>query len=73
MKIFIKTKPESKSASIEKTGNFSYLVSVREPAKQGKANQAVISALAKHFGVNKSKIRIIIGANLRNKIIEISQ
>ncbi|MDR0967616.1 MAG: DUF167 domain-containing protein [Rickettsiales bacterium] len=37
----------------------------------GAANDAVIKMLAKHFGVPKSKIRIIRGATSRDKVIEI--
>lgn len=39
--------------------------------ENGRANDAVIKALAKHFGVAKSQIKIVRGIAARDKIIEI--
>jgi uncharacterized protein (TIGR00251 family) len=71
MKIFIKTKPSAKQEKIEKIGEKSFEVFVKAPAKNGKANEAVIRILAKHFSVTKSSIKIIAGATARQKIVEI--
>jgi len=46
-----------------------YVTAVPE---KGKANEAVIVLLAKHFGVAKSKIKIIKGEASRWKIVEIT-
>ncbi len=48
-----------------------FKVWVKEPAKEGKANQAVIKALAKYFSVPKSSVNIVSGAGGKQKIIEI--
>ena len=42
------------------------------PPVDGKANQALIKFLAKHYNVSKSSIEIIKGEKSRNKIIEIN-
>ena len=39
--------------------------------ENGHANNAVIKALAKHFGVAKSQIKIVRGVTARDKVIEI--
>lgn len=46
-------------------------VHVNAPAVDGKANEAVIDILAKHFGVRKSAVRILKGQLSREKLVEI--
>ena len=48
-----------------------YKVSVKEPAKEGRANWAVERALAKHFNVSPSRVRIVSGQTSKTKIVEI--
>ncbi len=48
-----------------------YIVRVKAPAVSGKANKAVIEALAAYFKVKKTSIRLVKGAKARNKTIEI--
>ncbi len=38
----------------------------------GKANESVIKLLAKHFGIAKSKIKLVRGETSRDKVIEIN-
>lgn len=40
---------------------------VREPATEGKANKAAVELLASHFGVPKSRVRLVAGALSRVK------
>jgi len=72
MKISIKIKPGSKQEKIEKDFLGGYNVWVREPAKEGKANEAAIELLAKHFDVPKSSVNLISGFSSKKKIFEIS-
>ncbi|MQY29912.1 DUF167 domain-containing protein [Nocardia aurantia] len=46
-------------------------VYVRAPAVEGKANRAAAEALARHFGVPKSAVRLTAGATSRFKRFEI--
>ena len=48
-----------------------YKVWVKAPAKENKANLAVVKLLAKHFQTSKSKVRIISGQKSKKKLIEI--
>jgi len=72
MKIQVKVKPSSKTEDISREG-YSFIVKVKEPPKEGKANQAVIKLLAEHFGVPQSQVRILSGFRSRNKIIEVAE
>lgn len=70
MKIQVKVKPNSKTEELSQEGD-SFIVKVREPPKEGKANQAVIKLLAQHFGIPQSQVRILSGFNSRDKVAEI--
>ena len=72
MKIQIKVKPNSRTAELIQEGD-SFIVKVKEPPKEGKANQAVIKVLAEHFGVPQSQVRILSGFRSRNKVIEVAK
>lgn len=72
MKIFVKVKANSKTEKIEKMDGKNFIVSVKTPAKEGKANSAVVKALAEYFGVAKSDVVIISGLSSKQKIIEVA-
>jgi len=72
MKIQVKVKPNSKTEELSQEGD-SFIARVREPPKEGKANQAVIKLLAAHFGVRQSQVRILSGFRSRNKVIEVEE
>ena len=63
--------PNAKQASVAHVGDSSYEVRVDERAEQGKANRRLIEILSDHFKVSKSKIKIIRGANSRDKLVEV--
>jgi uncharacterized protein (TIGR00251 family) len=70
MKIRAKVIPNSKTEEVVKEGD-RFLVRVKEPAKEGKANRAVIKLLAGHFGVSQRQVVISSGVGSRNKVIEV--
>ena len=72
MKIQVKVKPGSKTEELSREGD-SFIVKVKEPPKEGRANQAVIKLLAQHFGVPQSQVRIISGFRNKNKVIEVAE
>lgn len=73
MKIFVKAKPNSKNEGIKKLSETNLEVCVKEPPVKGRANAAIIEALAKHFKVPLSKVRLISGFSSKQKIIEIEK
>jgi uncharacterized protein (TIGR00251 family) len=70
MKISVRVKPNMKQEKVEKVDNV-FTVNVKEPAKEGRANKAVVDLLSKYFKIPKSKIVILSGMKSKQKIIEI--
>jgi len=73
MKIFVKVKPKSKKEKIEKLGNTNFKVYVKELPEKGKANVAVLKALADYFGVSRQNVQIVSGSTSKLKVIEIKK
>ena len=72
MLVKVKVFPNSKKEGVIEKSTDSFEVRVREKAKQGQANKAVIRSLANYLKISPQKIRIIKGFKRRNKIIDIS-
>lgn len=72
MKIIVKIKPNSKEESVVKTGEEEFTLRVKAPAKEGKANKAVIDLLSGYFDIPKSRIIIIKGLASKTKVISIT-
>lgn len=82
MKILVKAKPFSKEEKVEKIPQegFDFLddkmdmykVWIKEVPEDGKANEAVIKALAKYFDTAKSNIELIKGSTSSEKIFNIN-
>ncbi len=76
-KISVKVTPKASRNKIvpymlpDEKGNDFYKIYITAPAEDGKANKAVIDALADYYDIAKSKISIISGLTSRTKIIEI--
>jgi len=73
MKIFVKVKPKAKEEKVEKIDDINFKVFVKQLPEKGRANRAVIKALANYFNTSQSNIQIISGSNSRLKIIEITK
>jgi hypothetical protein len=71
MRIYIKVVPKSSRNKVEKISEGDYKVWVTAPPVDGKANEAVIKLLAKHFSVSKSLVEIVGGKSAKTKIIDI--
>lgn len=64
--------PRAKTLGIEPLPDGSLKVRVTAPAEGGRANRAVIEALAEHFDVPKRAVTIVRGASSRQKLIKIA-
>lgn len=73
MRIEVKVTPRAKRPGIEAQADGSLVVKVREPAENGRANEAVIEALAEHFDVPRRAVVIVHGHTSRRKLIEIAE
>ena len=70
MKINVRVITRSaKEEVVEQAGG--YTVRVRAAPQEGKANEAVVRLLARHFGVPRSAVCIVSGFTVRNKVVEI--
>lgn len=72
MKIFIKAKPNAKEDRIKKIDDTHFEVFVKEPPVQGRANGAIIKALADFLNIAPSRLSIISGHTSRRKVINVS-
>ena len=70
MKMAVRVKPRSRVEEVSGEGD-SYVVRVKEPPVEGRANRAVLRLLASHLGVPESRLRIVSGFSSRNKVIEV--
>ena len=70
MKVQVRVKPNSRTDEINQEGN-NFIVKVKEPPREGRANQAVIKLLAQHFGVSQGQVRILSGFKSKNKVVEV--
>lgn len=71
MKINIKAKPNSKEEQVEKISENEFVVSVKEPPIGGRANTAILRALADYLNISSSHLRIVSGYTSRQKVVEI--
>ena len=73
MRINVRAVPNSKTPAIIRIDEGSYRARVDAPATEGRANERLVEMLADHFGVSKSSIRILRGANARDKLVQIGE
>lgn len=72
MKIYVTAKPNARENKVERHDEIHFTISVQAPPVQGKANAAVIAALAEYLDIAKSRIIILRGQTSKEKIVEIS-
>ncbi len=70
MKIFVKAKPRSKEERVEKIDDTHFIVAVKNPPVQGKANAAIRKALAQYCGVPVSSIKLTSRFSSKEKTFE---
>ncbi|OHA49163.1 MAG: hypothetical protein A2Z62_00155 [Candidatus Terrybacteria bacterium RIFCSPLOWO2_02_42_20] len=71
MRISVKAKTNAKKELVEKITDKEFVVSVKEPPIDGRANWAICRAVAEYFGVSPSRVNVISGQSAKNKILEI--
>jgi uncharacterized protein (TIGR00251 family) len=71
LKVQPKASRDAIEGAVETPDGWALKVAVSAPPDKGKANAAVIAALAKSFGVAKSRITVTHGETDRRKIVQI--
>lgn len=67
--VTVRVHPSSRTAKIESPAEGNIKVHVLSPPEKGEANKEVIAALAAHFGLPPSRVKIIRGGKSRIKLI----
>ena len=70
MIIKVKVVPKSSKVSVTDVDEMLH-VKLTSPPDKGKANKQLVEVLARHFGVKKSKVKILKGKTSHNKVVEI--
>jgi uncharacterized protein (TIGR00251 family) len=68
----IKVKPNSRVEELAELDDGSWEARIKAPPVDGKANAALITLVAKHFGVRKAQVSIKSGASGRLKLVQIA-
>ncbi|HTZ41805.1 MAG TPA: DUF167 domain-containing protein [Candidatus Omnitrophota bacterium] len=71
MIIHVKVKPNSSKQSVENFGNGRYLVYLKSPPEDNKANIELINLLSKELGVPPKSLAITFGKTGDEKLVEI--
>ena len=68
----VRVQPRSKRNAVTKIADGSLKVYVTAPPEDGRANEAVVEAIAEWVGVKRCQVEIIRGATSRNKVVRIT-
>lgn len=71
MRYVVRVKPGSSKGPLVESDEEGLVVFVREKAIDGGANDALVKLLAQHFGIAKSRVRVVRGHTARIKQIEV--
>ncbi len=71
MKIKVKVKTKAKQEKVVKIGDNNFEVWVKALPEKGKANEAVIKAIAKYLKIPQNSIKILTGKTSSQKILEV--
>jgi hypothetical protein len=63
----VRVHPGARRVRVERLGPDDYKVHVAAPPEKGAANREVVAALADHFGLPPSRVRIVRGGHSRVK------
>lgn len=72
MKVHVKVKPNSSKQQIVSFGDFRYLVYLKSPPEDNKANIELLNLMSKNLGVPPNKMHISFGKSSDEKIIDIN-
>lgn len=67
----VRVHPSARRVSVEKLGPGDYKVCVTAPPEKGRANTAVLEALASSLGIPVSRLRLVRGTASRIKIVTV--
>ena len=72
MRIWIRVVPRVHRRSVEVSSDGSLIVRVAEPPEDGRANRAVLEAVAEYLGVPVRAVALVSGQRSRRKLLEVA-
>lgn len=67
----VKVKPQARESRLEDAGDGTWRALLKAPPVDGKANEELISLVARHFGVRRADVSIQTGAAARLKRVRV--
>ncbi len=71
MRLTVHVRPGAARAGIGGSHDGALVIRVREPASDGRANEAVVRAVADELGLPRRDVRIVAGTRSRRKVVEL--
>ena len=68
----IKVKPNARTSALTPATDGPWLAQLKAPPVDGKANEELITLVARHFGCPKSAVSIKSGASGRTKLVQVA-
>lgn len=72
IRLRLRVSPRAGNAAIVGRHGPAWKVRVTSPPERGKANQAVLSLLAKALEVPKTRLELVVGESARDKVVAVS-
>jgi len=67
----VKVKPNARANLLVAQDDGSWLAQIAAPPVDGRANEALVALVARHFGVRRAQVRIKTGGAGRMKLVQI--
>ena len=71
MRIAVSVRPNSRAEEVNERPSGPLVVKVKPPAREGRANEALLRVLSRHLKVPRTALRIVRGARGRDKLVEV--
>lgn len=71
MYIRVRVSAKAKKESLKKLSEDTFLIAVKEPAEQNRANARVLELVAGYFNINPKQVRIISGHHSPGKLLSL--
>ncbi|MGH9591889.1 MAG: DUF167 domain-containing protein [Bryobacteraceae bacterium] len=68
----VRVQPRAKRNAVQPAAGAGLKVYVTAPPEDGRANEAVVEAIAKWLGVKRRQVEIVSGATNRNKVVRVT-
>lgn len=72
MRLFVKAKPGAKKEFVRKIDETHFVIAVKEPPHEGRANEAIRRKIAEYLRTPLSNVAVVSGQGSRDKIFEMT-